>query len=63
MLFYEMSHFLELFSEKFMKTSKYDGLLEKSQVLGKSMMFDAFSRNEPLFATFFRKVRQNLERR
>ena len=61
MLIHEMSHFLPLFSEKFVKTSKSHSLLEKLSVLAKSTIFDAFSRNEPRFATFLRKVRQNLE--
>ena len=63
MLFHEMIHVLELFSENFMKTSKPDSFLEKLQLLAKSMIFHAFSRNEPLFPTFFRKVDQNLETR
>ena len=61
MLFHEMRQFLQLFSEKFVKTSKHDSLLEKVEVLAKSMIFHAFSRNEPPFASFFRKVHQNLE--
>ena len=44
-----------------MKTLERDSLLEKLSVLAKSTIFHAFSRNEPLFATFFRKVDQNLE--
>ena len=55
MLFHEMSHIFQLFSEKLLKTSKHDGLLEMSQVLAKWMIFHAFSRNEPFFGTFFRK--------
>ena len=61
MLFHEMSHFLQPFPEKFVETSKRDSLLEKLQVLAKSMIFHAFSRNEPLFATFFQKDDQKLE--
>ena len=61
MLFHEMSHFLQLFFENFVKTSKPDSFLEKMQLLSKSTIFHAFSRNEPLFRTFFRKVDQNLE--
>ena len=49
MLFHEMSHFLQLFSEKFMETSTRNSFLEKVQVLAKSMIFHAFSRNEKLF--------------
>ena len=62
MVFHEMSHFLQLFSEKFIQISKGDSLLEKLPVLVKFVIFDGFSRNEPLFATFFRKVHRNLER-
>ena len=51
-----MSHFLEISSEKLIKTSKRDSLLQKLQVLAKSTIFHAFSRNEPLFATFFQKL-------
>ena len=40
-----MSHFLQLFSEKLIKTSIRDSLLEKLEVLAKSMIFHAFSRN------------------
>ena len=36
-------------------------LLEKLQLLSESMISHAFSRDEPLFATFFRKVDQNLD--
>ena len=61
MLFHEMSNFLQLFLEKLVKTSKRDSLLEKLSVLAKSTIFQAFSRNEPLFATFFQKVDQNVE--
>ena len=62
MLFHEMSNFFQLFSERFVKPSKPHSLLEKLQVLAKSMIFHAFSRNEPFFfATFFQKVTQNLE--
>ena len=60
MLSHEMRHFLELFSEKLIKTSKRDSLLEKLRVFAKSIIFHAFSRNEPLFATFLGKVDENL---
>ena len=43
MFFHEMSNFLQLFSENFVKTSKRDSLLEKLQGLAKSMSFHAFS--------------------
>ena len=56
-----MSHFLQLFAEKFTKTPRHGSFLEKLQVLAKSMIFRAFSRNEPLFATFSWKVDQNAE--
>ena len=62
MVFHEMSLFSTLCSEKFVKTSKRDSLLEKLQVLAKSTIFHAFLQNEQLFATFFGKVGQNLER-
>ena len=58
-----MSHFLQLFAENSTKTAKHDSLLEKLLVLAKSMIFRAFSRNEPLFATFCSIVDQNAETR
>ena len=61
MLFHEMSDFLQLFSEKLIKTSKRDRFLEKLSVLAKLRIFHAFSRNERLFATFFRKGHQNVD--
>ena len=45
-----MRHFLQLLAEKFTKTPKHGSFLEKGQVLAKSMIFRAFSRNELLFA-------------
>ena len=39
MVFHEMRHFLQLFAEKLTKTPKHDSLLEKLQVLAKSMIF------------------------
>ena len=42
MVFHEMSHFLQLFSEKFLETSKGHSLLEKLPVLAKSMLFRGF---------------------
>ena len=56
--FLEMSHFLQLFSEKLTKTPKHGCFLEKLQVLAKWMIFRSFSRNEPLFATFCWKADQ-----
>ena len=61
MVFHETSHFLQLFSEKFIETWKGDSLLEKFPVFAKSMIFYGFRRNEPLFATFIRKVHPNVE--
>ena len=61
MVFHEICHFLQLFSEKFIETSKGNSLLEKLPVLAKSMIFRGFSRNEPLFATSFQKFHGNLE--
>ena len=50
-----MRHSLHLLAEKFMKMPRHGSLLEKLQVLAKSMLFRAFSRNEALFATFSEK--------
>ena len=61
MHFLEMSHFLQLFAEKLSKTRKNGSFLEELQVLAKSMIFRAFSRNEPFFATFSWKDDQNAE--
>ena len=61
--FHEMRHFLLLLAEKFGKTPKHGGFFEKLQVLAKSTIFRAFPRNDALFATFGRKVRQNAETR
>ena len=44
-----------------MKTWKHDGLLEKSQVLAKSMIFQAFSRNQALFSNFSKKFIKTLK--
>ena len=52
MLFHETGHFLHFFPEKFIEMPKHGSLFEKLQVLAKSMIFRAFSRNEALFATF-----------
>ena len=60
-IFYEISHFLHLFAEKLTKTLKHDSFIEKLQALVISMIFRAFWRNEPLFATFCWKVHQNAE--
>ena len=50
---------LQLFAEKFIETSKHGSVFKKLQVLTKSMIFRAFSRNEPLFPTFSLKVHRN----
>ena len=42
MLFHEMSHFLELFSEKLIKSSKRGSLLEKLNCFAKSMIYMLF---------------------
>ena len=55
-LFHDMSHFFQLFAEKLTKTSKHGRLLEKLQVLEKSMAFPAFSPNGPLFDEKFTKT-------
>ena len=59
MLFHEMRQFLQVFAEKFIETPKHNSLFEKLQVLTKSMIFRAFSRNEPLSPTFSLKVHRN----
>ena len=59
MLFHEMSNFLTVVAEKFLKTQNHDSLCQKLLDLAKLMIFRAFSRNEQLFATFDRKVAQN----
>ena len=61
LLFHEMSHFLQLFAEKLTKTPKHGSFLEELQVLAKSMIFRAFSRNEPFSATFCWKVHRNVK--
>ena len=53
MIFHEMSHFLQLSSEKFIETSKGNSLLQKLPVLAKSMLSRGFSWNEPVFEIFF----------
>ena len=50
--FHEMRHFLHLLAEKFVKTPKHVVFFEKFEVLAKWTIFDVFSRNEALFATF-----------
>ena len=50
-----MSHVLQLFCEKFVKTSKRDSSLENLQVLAISTIFHSFPQNEPRFATFSEK--------
>ena len=50
-----MSHFLQLLVEKLPKTQDHDSLCQTLLVVAKSMIFHAFSRNEPLFATFCRR--------
>ena len=54
MVFHEMRYFAQLCAEKLMKTPKQDSLLEKWQVLAKSMTFHGFSRNEVLITNFCR---------
>ena len=44
-----MTPFLQLFPEKMTKTPKHGSFVEELQVLGKSMIFRASGRNEPLF--------------
>ena len=52
MVFHEMSHFLQLFFEKFIETLKGNTLIEKMPVLAKSMLFRSFSPNEPILQLF-----------
>ena len=59
MLFHETGHFLHFFPEKFIEMPKHGSLFEKLQVLAKSMIFRAFSRNEALLATFCLKIHRN----
>ena len=54
-----MRHFLHLLAEKFMKMPRHGSLLEKLQVLGKSIVFRPLSRNEVLFAPPCSKVHEN----
>ena len=61
MLFHEMSLFFQVSCKKLLKTSKRDSFLEKLSNFAKLAIFQLFSRNEPLSATFFRKVREKLE--
>ena len=44
-----------------MKTAKHASFLEELIVFAKSMIFQAFSRNERLFATLARKVDETAE--
>ena len=60
-IFHEMSHFFHLFAEKLTKTLKHSSFIEKCQAFSKSMIFRAFWRNKPFFATFCWKVNQNAE--
>ena len=55
-----MRQFLQLFAAKLMKTPKHDSLIEKLQVLAKSMIFHGFSRNEQLFAELLLFFKDNL---
>ena len=50
--FLEMRKFLRPLPEKFVKTPKHRGCFEKLEVLAKSTIFSAFSRNEGFVATF-----------
>ena len=59
MLFHEMSHFLQRLAEKLPETEDHDNFGQKLPDLAQSMIFQAFSRNEPLFATLGGKVAQN----
>ena len=62
MLSHETSNFFQVLAEKLTKTPKHASLLEKLLVSAKSQIFDAFSRNEQLFATFSLKVDENAEK-
>ena len=56
-----MSKLLRLSAEKLMKTPKNATFLEKLPVSAKSIIFQSFSRNDELFATFGLKVDENGE--
>ena len=58
LLFHEMSHFLQLFSEKLIKMSERDSFLEKLSVLGKSMIFHEMSHCLQFFSEKFVKNKQ-----
>ena len=59
MLFHEMSNFLTVVAEKFLKTQNHDSLCKKLLGLAESMICYALSPNEPLFGSFGRKVAEN----
>ena len=62
MLFRKMRHFLILLAAKLTQTLQDRGLLEKvPSCLAKLTIFNAFSRNEAVFATFCWKVDANAE--
>ena len=58
-LFHDMRHFLQLFSEKFIEMQRHGSLFQKLQSFDQILIFRAFSRNEALFATFSWKVHRN----
>ena len=55
MLFHEMSHFLQLFSEKLMKTLERDSLLEKLSVWPNRRFFMLFHEMSHFLQRFFEK--------
>ena len=61
MLFHQMSKLLQLSAENLLKTPKNASFLEKLPVSAKPMIFQSFSRNDELFATFGLKVDENGE--
>ena len=61
MLFHKTSNFLQLLAEKFTKTPEHASLLEKLIGWGKSMIFNAFLRNEQLFPAFGWKLEEKLK--
>ena len=62
MVFREISHFLQVFADKFTQTPKHGGLLEKVARFGQIDDFVRFFlQNQALFATFCLKMDPNAE--
>ena len=56
-----MRHFLQLFAEKFIQTTKHGSFLEEVSTFGQIHDFHAFSLSKARFATFCREVHPNDE--